>query len=41
MPLKGGIDTEKVVHLHSRVLSYEKQWIYEILGKWMILENII
>ena len=33
-PLKGGMDTENVVHLHNGVLlSYEKQWIYEILGQ--------
>ena len=30
--LNRGMDTENVVHLHNRVLlSYEKQWIYEIL----------
>jgi hypothetical protein len=28
------MDTEKMVHLHNGVLlSYLKQWIYEILGQ--------
>jgi hypothetical protein len=32
MSLNRGMDTENVVHLHNGVLlSYEKQWIYEIL----------
>ena len=34
MPLNRGMDTENVVHLHNGVLlSYLKQWIYEILGQ--------
>ena len=36
------MDTEIVVYLHSAVLrSYQKQLLYEILRKWMHLENII
>jgi hypothetical protein len=31
MPLNRGMDTEIVVHLHNGVLlSYSKEWIYEI-----------
>ena len=34
MSLNRGMDTENVVHLHNGVLlSYYKQWIYEILGQ--------
>ena len=34
MSLNRGLDTENVVHLHNGVLlSYYKQWIYEILGQ--------
>jgi hypothetical protein len=29
-----GMDTEKVVYLHNGVLlSYQKKWIYEMLGQ--------
>jgi hypothetical protein len=42
MSLKRGMDTENVVHLHNGILlSYEKQWLHEILRQWMELENII
>jgi hypothetical protein len=34
MSLNRGMDTENVVNLHNGVLlSYSKQWIYEILGQ--------
>ena len=31
MPFNRGMDTENVVHLHNGILlSYQKQWLYEI-----------
>ena len=42
MPFNRGMDTENVVHQHNGILlSYQKQRLYEILGKWLELENII
>ena len=42
MSLNRGMDTKNVVHLHNGVLlSYSKQWVYEVLRQWMDLADII
>jgi len=41
-PFNRGMDTENVVHLHSRILlSYQNNDLMKFIGKWMELENII